>query len=100
MADVSQACRRGRLPDRPAQQPDGAGELCANQRVAAMSDHFSGPRALADPAADLIDLFAFPAPNNPHRPVVVMDAFGKAGPSAVFSDATIYRFRFRRARTA
>jgi len=65
-----------------------------------MSDHFSGPRALADPAADLIDLFAFPAPENPQRLVVVMDVFGKAGPSAVFSDAVIYRFRFRRASIA
>ncbi|HKE38487.1 MAG TPA: DUF4331 family protein [Casimicrobiaceae bacterium] len=65
-----------------------------------MSDHFSGPRALADPAADLIDMFAFPAPGNPKNLVVVMDAFGKAGPSAVFSDAVIYRFRFRRARIA
>ncbi len=65
-----------------------------------MSDHFSGPRALADPAADLVDLFAFPAPDNPHRLVVVMDVFGKAGPGAVFSDAVIYRFRFRRARIA
>src|SRR5262249_39297449 len=63
-----------------------------------MSDHFSGPRALADPAADLIDVFAFPAPQNPERLVVVMDVFGKAGPSAVFSDAVVYRFRFRRAR--
>src|SRR5262245_35852471 len=62
-----------------------------------MSDHFSGPRALADPAADLIDMFAFPVPDNPQRLVVVMDVFGKAGPSAVFSDAVIYRFRFRRA---
>src|SRR5215813_11032438 len=65
-----------------------------------MSDHFSGPRALADPAADLIDMFAFPAPEDPRRLVVVMDVFGKAGPSAVFSDAVIYRFRFRRARIA
>lgn len=65
-----------------------------------MSDHFSGPRALADPAADLIDVFAFPAPADPQRLVVVMDVFGKAGPSAVFSDAVIYRFRFRRARIA
>src|SRR5262245_31568098 len=100
MADVSRARRTGRLPDRPAQQPDGAGELRANQRVADMSDHFSGPRALADPAADLIDVFAFPAPSNPQRLVVVMDVFGKAGPSAVFSDAVIYRFRFRRATLA
>src|SRR4030095_10676440 len=65
-----------------------------------MSDHFSGPRALADRAADLIDVFAFPAPANPQRLVVVMDVFGKAGPTAVFSDAVIYRFRFRRAAIA
>src|SRR5262252_10139426 len=65
-----------------------------------MSDHFSGPRALADPAADLTDLYAFLAPDNPQRLVVVMDVFGKAGPGAVFSDAVIYRFRFRRARIA
>ena len=65
-----------------------------------MSDHFSGPRALADPAADLTDLYAFPAPDNPRRLIVVMDVFGKAGPGAVFSDAAIYRFRFRRARIA
>jgi hypothetical protein len=65
-----------------------------------MSDHFSGPRALADPAADISDVFAFPAPDNPQHLVIVMDVFGKAGPSAVFSDAVIYRFRFRRARIA
>src|SRR5262245_7173120 len=65
-----------------------------------MSDHFSGPRALTDPTADLIDLFAFPVPDDPRRLVVVMDVFGKAGPSAVFSDAVIYRFRFRRASIA
>jgi hypothetical protein len=60
-----------------------------------MSDHFSGPRALADPAADISDVFAFPAPDNPQHLVVVMDVFSKAGPSAVFSDAVIYRFRIR-----
>jgi hypothetical protein len=27
-----------------------------------MSDHFSGPRALADPAADMSGVFAFPSP--------------------------------------
>src|ERR1700739_947762 len=64
-----------------------------------MSDHFSGPRALADPAADISDVFAFPAPKNPQHLVIVMDVFGKAGPSAVFSDAVIYRFRLRRAKT-
>jgi len=65
-----------------------------------MSDHFSGPRALADPAADISDVFAFPAPGNPQRLVLAMDVFGKAGPSAVFSDAVIYRFRLRRASIA
>ena len=60
-----------------------------------MSDHFSGPRALADPTADISDVFAFPAPENPQELVVVMDVFGKAGPTAVFSDAVIYRFRIR-----
>ncbi len=65
-----------------------------------MSDHGSGPRALTDPAADLTDVFAFPAPGNPRHIVVVMDVFSRAGPSAVFSDAVIYRFRFRRVRIA
>ena len=65
-----------------------------------MSDHFSGPRSRTDPAADLTDMYAFPAPGNPQNLVVVMDVFGKAGPAAVFSDAVIYRFRFRRARIA
>src|SRR5215475_7727665 len=60
-----------------------------------MSDHFSGPRALTDPAADISDVFAFPAPDNPQHLVLVMDVFGKSGPSAVFSDAVIYRFRIR-----
>jgi hypothetical protein len=60
-----------------------------------MSDHFSGPRALADPSADISDVFAFPAPETPQHLVIVMDVFGKAGPSAVFSDAVIYRFRIR-----
>jgi hypothetical protein len=65
-----------------------------------MSDHGSGPRALTDPAADLTDVFAFPAPGNPEHIVLVMDVFSRAGPSAVFSDAVIYRFRIRRARVA
>ena len=60
-----------------------------------MSDHFSGPRALTDPAADISDGFAFPAPDDAQQLVVVMDVFGKSGPSAVFSDAVIYRFRIK-----
>jgi Domain of unknown function (DUF4331) len=60
-----------------------------------MSDHFSGPRALVDPAADISDVFAFPCPESPQHLVLVMDVFGKSGPSAVFSDAVTYRFRVR-----
>jgi Domain of unknown function (DUF4331) len=45
-------------------------------------------------------MFAFPAPQDPRHIVVVMDVFSRAGPSAVFSDAVIYRFRLRRARVA
>lgn len=63
-----------------------------------MSDHFSGPRALADPTADISDVFAFPSPESPQHLVLVMDVFGKAGPTALFSDAVIYRFRLRPAR--
>src|SRR5262249_26131966 len=37
----------------------------------------------------------FPAPDSPHHLVLVMNVFGKSGPSAVFSDAVIYRFRIR-----
>src|SRR5215472_3974474 len=104
MANVPQARRRSRLPRRSAQQPDGAGELCPDQTVSAiinskdysiMSDHFSGPRALSEPAADITDVYAFPAPDSRDHLVLVLDVFSKSGPSAVFSDAVIYRFRIR-----
>src|SRR5262249_47368804 len=60
-----------------------------------MSDHFSGPRALADPAADMSDVFAFPSPEGTKHLGLVMNVFPKAGPTALFSDAVIYRFRVR-----
>src|ERR1700730_14398408 len=60
-----------------------------------MSDHFSRPRSLTDPTADITDVFAFPCPDSPEHLVLVMDVFGKAGRSALFSDAVIYRFRVR-----
>ena len=65
-----------------------------------MSDHFSGPRALSDPAADMSDVFAFPCPDSPQHLVMAMNVFSKAGPSALFSDAIIYRFRLRSAAIA
>jgi hypothetical protein len=60
-----------------------------------MADHFSGPRALADPASDITDVFAFPSPQQPGHLVLVLDVFPIAGPTALFSDALRYRFRLR-----
>jgi hypothetical protein len=61
-----------------------------------MSDHISGPRALADPIADITDVYAFPSPERPGRLVLVMNTLPFAPPSAVFSDGLVYRFRLRR----
>jgi hypothetical protein len=60
-----------------------------------MSDHFSGPRALADPAADITDVYAFPSPERAGYLVVVMNLFPFASSSSLFSDAVICRFRVR-----
>jgi Domain of unknown function (DUF4331) len=65
-----------------------------------MSDHISGPRAIADPVTDITDVYAFPAPESPQHLVLVMNVFPYAGPSAVFSDAVIYRLRVRSAAIA
>ena len=45
-----------------------------------MSDHLSGPRAVADPATDITDFFAFPSPSRPGLLVLVMDVFAFARP--------------------
>jgi hypothetical protein len=60
-----------------------------------MSDHISGPRAIADPVIDITDVYAFPCPESPQHLVLIMNVFPYAGPSAVFSDAVIYRLRVR-----
>src|SRR5260370_32141337 len=60
-----------------------------------MSDHISGPRAIADPVTDITDVFAFPCPESPQHLVLIMNVFPYAGPSACFSDAVIYRLRLR-----
>ena len=51
-----------------------------------MSDHISGPRALADPIADITDVYAFPSPERPGRLVLVMNTLPFAKPSAALSD--------------
>jgi hypothetical protein len=60
-----------------------------------MSDHISGPRALADPIADITDVFAFPSPERPGHLVLVVNTMPFAQPSALFSDGLVYRFRLR-----
>src|SRR3954447_7041435 len=60
-----------------------------------MSDHISGPRALADPIADITDVYAFPSPERSGRLVLVMNTLPFAPPSARFSDGLVYRFRLR-----
>ena len=60
-----------------------------------MSDHLSGPRAVADPATDITDFYAFPSPSWQGQLVLVMDVFAFARPGALFSDAANYRFRVR-----
>jgi len=60
-----------------------------------MSDHISGPRAIADPVIDITDVYAFPCPESARQLVLIMNVFPYAGPSALFSDAVIYRLRVR-----
>ncbi len=60
-----------------------------------MSDHISGPRALAEPIADITDVFAFPSPERPGHLVLVMNTLPFAQPSDTLSEGLIYRFRLR-----
>jgi hypothetical protein len=60
-----------------------------------MSDHFSGPRAIAGPAGDISDIYAFPSPERPGYLVLVMSILPLAGPDSSFSDAIVCRFRLR-----
>jgi hypothetical protein len=60
-----------------------------------MTDHNSSPRAVAEPAIDIADLYVFPSPSQPGRLVLVMTVFPNARPGALFSDAAAYRFRIR-----
>jgi hypothetical protein len=46
-----------------------------------MSDHFSGPAVMGDPAVDITDFYAFPSPERPGNLVLIMDAFPLAGSS-------------------
>jgi len=65
-----------------------------------MSDHFSGPRALAGPQCDISDFYAFPSPEQPGNLILVMDVLPFATASSSFSDAIICRLRVRPASIA
>ena len=60
-----------------------------------MSDHFSGPRAIAGPAGDITDLYAFPSPERPGHLVLVLDVMPDARLDSHFSEAIVYRLRLR-----
>ncbi|MGJ4844779.1 DUF4331 family protein [Leifsonia sp. Le1] len=60
-----------------------------------MSDHISGPRALANAIADITDVFAFPSPERADRLVLVMNTLPFAQVGNAFSEGLIYRFRLR-----
>lgn len=60
-----------------------------------MSDHFSGPRAIAGPAGDICDFYVFPSPSRPGWVVLVMTVHPNAKPDTAFSDAITFRFRMR-----
>src|SRR6476619_5889801 len=60
-----------------------------------MSDHFSGPRAIAGPAGDICDLYAFPSPERPGHIVLVLDVLPNAPVDSHFSEAIVHRFRLR-----
>src|SRR3954467_13142303 len=60
-----------------------------------MSHHISGPGAMAEPIADITDLYAFPSPEHPGRLVLVLNTLPFTQPSDCFSDGLIYRLRLR-----
>lgn len=60
-----------------------------------MSDHISGPRAMADPIADITDVYAFPSPERQGCLVLVVNTLPMAKPADLFSDGLLYRFRLR-----
>ena len=60
-----------------------------------MSDHFSGPAVMGDPAVDITDFYAFPSPERPGNLVLIMDVFPMATSQSFFSDVVTHRFRLR-----
>jgi Domain of unknown function (DUF4331) len=60
-----------------------------------VSDHFSGPAVMGDPAVDITDFYAFPSPERPGNLVLIMNVFPMATSQSFFSDVVTHRFRLR-----
>lgn len=60
-----------------------------------MSDHFSGPRAIAGPAGDVTDVFVLPSPERPGYLCLSLGVQPLASPDADFSPDILCRFRLR-----
>src|SRR6266576_4127322 len=81
-------------PEAVARRGGRLGSGDGPERVA-MSDHISGPRALAEPIADITDVYAFPSPERDGWLVLVMNTLPFAQPAQALSDGLLYRFRLR-----
>lgn len=68
-----------------------AATLAAATRFASAADHVDGPRASADPAADVTDAFAWMTPDA-SKVILVMDLTRNAGSGSRFSDQVHYVF--------
>jgi Domain of unknown function (DUF4331) len=60
-----------------------------------VSDHFSGPRSMANPHGDITDVYAFPSPERPGNLVMAMNVHPNAPADAAFSDAMDFQLRVR-----
>ena len=73
------------------------GALVAALAVPALAaDHLDSPSVQAEPAADINDLYAFVAPDDPAKIILIMTVFPQAGADAAFSDAVNYDFHVSR----
>ena len=61
--------------------------------VGRASDHLDGPRATADPQADITDVFAFTSPEEPSKVVLAMAVTPYASDASTFSGEVDYAFR-------
>jgi hypothetical protein len=73
-----------------------AGGLLAALSSGRASDHLDGPRATADPQADITDVFAFTSPADASRLVLAMAIAPYASSTARFASGVDYVFRVRR----